>query len=77
MFEDFEIEIHCPECDVALDVKLSQIKQHESITCPECHKTICMKPDEAPSAAETQAVENSFGDIRKSIALMQKPQDTI
>jgi len=44
MFEDFEIEIHCPECDAELEVKLSQIAGEESVTCPCCKKSIGLKP---------------------------------
>ncbi len=34
MFEYFEIEIHCPECDAGLEVKLSQIAREESVPAP-------------------------------------------
>ncbi|MCL1885336.1 MAG: hypothetical protein FWF98_01005 [Dehalococcoidia bacterium] len=74
MFEDFEIEIHCPECDAELEVKLSQIKRQESVSCPGCRKNIDLRPDEAPSSAETQAVDDSFANIRQTIESFQEPQ---
>ncbi|MCL2141030.1 MAG: hypothetical protein FWH42_05140 [Dehalococcoidia bacterium] len=43
---DFEIEIHCPQCDGELEVKLSQIKKQEIISCPACHRPIELKPDD-------------------------------
>ena len=45
MFEDIEIEIHCPNCDAELEVMLGQIARSESVTCPGCHKPIELRPD--------------------------------
>jgi len=49
VFEDFEIQIHCPDCDAEIEVKISQIAREESVTCPCCKKIIGMKPDTKPS----------------------------
>ena len=51
MYEDIEIQIHCPGCDMEMDVKLSQIAAEECISCPGCGKQIQLKPD-APSSPD-------------------------
>jgi len=61
--EDFEIEIHCPECDAEIDVKLSQIKHQVTVSCPQCHMNIQMKPDNPPGTYETQTAEGTFTNI--------------
>ena len=45
MFDDIEIEIHCPECDMEIDVKLSQIARQERVTCRGCGNEIQLEPD--------------------------------
>jgi uncharacterized paraquat-inducible protein A len=72
--EDFEIEIHCPECDSELEVRLGQIKRLETIICPRCKTNIQMQPDGTPNATETQTMEDSFASIRQAIDNLQKPQ---
>ncbi|MGA3094254.1 MAG: hypothetical protein ABSD79_02570 [Dehalococcoidales bacterium] len=67
MFEDFEIEIHCPECDAELEVKLSQIAGEESVTCPCCKKSIGLKPDPKPGPEEVKKVDGSFESINQTI----------
>ena len=67
MFEDFEIEIHCPECDAELEVKLSQIAGEESVTCPCCKKSIGLKPDSKPDPEEVKKVDRSFESINQTI----------
>ena len=49
MYEDIEIQIHCPECDLEMDVKLGQIAREECMTCRGCGKQIQLKPDEKSS----------------------------
>jgi predicted Zn finger-like uncharacterized protein len=67
MFEDFEIEIHCPECDTGMDVKLSQIAREESVACPHCKKNINLKPDPKPGREEVQKINESFDGINQAI----------
>jgi len=74
LFEDFEIEIHCPECDAELEVKLSQIKLQKNIPCPECHKNIGLKPDESPSTSKTQDTDDSLASIKQILDRLQKSQ---
>ena len=67
MFEYFEIEIHCPECDAELEVKLSQIAREKSVTCPCCKKSIGLKPDPKPGSEEMKKIDGSFESINQTI----------
>ncbi|RJO62915.1 MAG: hypothetical protein C4542_01410 [Dehalococcoidia bacterium] len=71
---DLEIEIHCPDCDAAMNVMLSQIAREESVTCPACKKVIHMKPDPKPSPEETKKLSQSFESINQAMRkLKEKP----
>ena len=72
MFEDFEIEIHCPECDAGLEVKLSQIAREESVTCPGCKRIIAMKPDPKPSPEEAKKIGQSFDSINQAMRKLKE-----
>jgi len=61
---DLEIEIHCPDCDAAMNVMLSQIAREEAVTCPGCKKVIHMKPDPTP---EGKTAENPFDVINRAM----------
>jgi uncharacterized paraquat-inducible protein A len=67
MFEDFEIEIHCPDCDTAMTVMLGQIAREESVTCPCCKKVIHMKPDPEPTPEQAKEVEKFFDSIDEAV----------
>jgi len=60
---DLEIEIHCPDCDTAMNVMLSQIAREEAVTCPGCKRIIAMKPDAKPGPDEIKAIDKSFESI--------------
>ena len=65
--KDLEIEIHCPDCDAAINVMLSQIAKEESVTCPACKRIIAMKPDPKPSPEDAKVLERSFDSINQAM----------
>ena len=71
MFEDFEIEIHCPGCDTAMDVKLSQIAKKEKVTCPCCKHTIGLKPDAKSDPDKAKDADKPFESIQQTLNKLQ------
>jgi hypothetical protein len=67
MFEDFEIEIHCPDCDTGMYVMLSQIAREETMTCPCCKKIIQMKPDPKPTPEQEKEMNKSFESVNQAM----------
>jgi predicted Zn finger-like uncharacterized protein len=76
MYEDFEIEIHCPHCDAEQEVRLSQIAREEKVPCYRCKQIIELKPDPKPGAAEMQKVDDSFDIIKQAIGRLKSKPDT-
>ncbi len=76
MYEDFEIEIHCPHCDAEQEVRLSQIAREEKVPCYRCKQIIELKPDPKPCAEEMQKVEDSFDIIKQTIGKLKGNSDT-
>ncbi len=71
MFEDFEIEIHCPHCDAEQEVKISQIAREEKVLCYRCQKIIALKPDPKPAHEETQKLDDTFDIIKQTIGKLK------
>jgi hypothetical protein len=67
MHEDFEIEIHCPDCDAAMEVKLSQIATKELVTCPGCTRKIQLQPDPKPGPEELHTIDESLKNINQKL----------
>ena len=64
---DLEIEIHCPHCDAAMNVMLSQIAREESVTCPGCKRIIAMKPDPKPGPEDIKVLGKSLDTINETM----------
>lgn len=72
MFEDFEVEIHCPDCDAEMEVKLSQIAREESVPCPCCKRVIQMKPDPKPTPKHEKAMNKSFERVNQALRKIKR-----
>lgn len=64
---DLEIEIHCPDCDAAMNVMLSQIAREETKICPCCRKAIHMRPDPKPGPEDVKILGKSLDAINETM----------
>lgn len=57
------VDISCPLCNHQFKVTLGQIQRGETVACPECHKSIKIKPE----GDNLKEIEKSIKDLKDSI----------
>ena len=67
MLDNSKIQISCPECNTQFQVRLIQVANEETVTCPGCHKQINLVDKDKTVRKSLKDTDKAIEDLQKSL----------